>query len=41
VLGGRLLERNISSREREVTLGCLVLNKMFELGKARSYTVTG
>ena len=41
ILGGRLRARGVASQEREATLGCLVLNKMFELGKARSYAVTG
>jgi len=40
-LGGRLRARGVASQEREAALGCLVLNKMFELGKARSYAVTG
>ena len=41
MLGGRLRAKGLASQKLEARLGCLVLNKMFELGKARSYAVIG
>jgi hypothetical protein len=40
-LGSRLRARGTASQKLEARLGCLVLNKMYELEKARSYAVIG
>ena len=38
-LGGSLRGKGLASQKLEARLGCLVLNKMYELGKAQSYAV--
>jgi hypothetical protein len=40
-LGGSLRGKGLASQKLEARLGCLVLNKMYELGRAQSYAVKG
>ncbi len=39
VLGGSLQARNSKAQRREATIGCHILNRMAELGRAKSYAV--
>ena len=39
ILGGRLSSRRTEAQEREVAIGCAVLNRMRELGRPQSYPV--
>jgi hypothetical protein len=41
VLGSSLRAKGFASQKLEARLGCLVLNKMYELGQARSYAIKG
>jgi hypothetical protein len=39
IFGGRLRTKRLEAQEREVAIGCAVLNKMRELGRPQSYPV--
>ena len=41
VLGDRLRSKHFETQRRETMIGCGVLNRMFELGKARSLAARG